>query len=111
MALLSSGSYVFEIANPSYVFESIRVDINSKGKIRARRVNNIQPSAVQTVAYPLRFKARGLASYFHTREQWRITDFLFSPMVNFLFYVIVELFATCALCTDFKSVFFTCSWI
>ena len=86
--MLPSGSYVFEIANPSYVFESIRVDINSKGKIRARRVNNIQPSAVQTVTYPLRFKARGVASYFHTREQWRITDFLFSPMVNAAYFLI-----------------------
>ena len=82
MALLSSGSYVFEIAHPSYVFESVRIDITSKGKIRARRVNNIQPSSVQTVTYPLRFKPRGMATYFHTREQWRITDFLFSPMVN-----------------------------
>jgi len=80
--MLPSGSYVFEIANPSYVFDPIRVDINSKGKIRARHVNNIQPSAVHTVTYPIRFKARGMASYFHMREQWRITDFLFSPMVN-----------------------------
>ena len=80
--MLPSGSYVFEIAHPSYVFDSVRVDINFKGKIRARRVNNIQPSAVQTVPYPLRFKPRGMASYFHMREQWRITDFLFSPMVT-----------------------------
>ena len=92
MAMLPSGSYVFEIAHPSYVFDSVRVDINSKGKIRARRVDNIQPSAVQTVTYPLRFKARGVASYFHMREQWRITDFLFSPMVNSLTILPVSLF-------------------
>lgn len=78
---LPSGSYVVEVANPNYAFEPTRVDINSKGKIRARRVNNVQPSAVYTVTYPLKFKARGMASYFQQREQWRITDFLMNPMV------------------------------
>ena len=80
--LVPCGSYVIEVVNPIYTFESVRVDVNSKGKVRARRPNNIQPSVVQTVTYPLRFRARGMASYFQMREQWRITDFLFSPMVS-----------------------------
>eukprot|EP00918_Siedleckia_nematoides_P107310 GHVU01233992.1.p1 GENE.GHVU01233992.1~~GHVU01233992.1.p1 ORF type:complete len:106 (+),score=15.25 GHVU01233992.1:342-659(+) len=33
------------------------------------------------MTYPLKFKARGKASYFQQREQWRITDFLMNPMV------------------------------
>ena len=77
-----SGSYIVEVANPTFVFEPTRVDITSKGKMRARRLNNLQPSAVQTVTYPLKFKARGKANYFQPREQWRITDFLFNPMVR-----------------------------
>lgn len=77
-----TGSYLLEVTNPVYSFEPIRVDVNSKGKIRARRLNNIQPSLVQTLPYPLRLRARGMASYFQQREQWRITDFLFSPMVS-----------------------------
>lgn len=76
-----SGSYTIDVAHPYYVFDSIRVDINSKGKIRARRLNNVQPSLVLTVTYPLKIKAKGRANYFQQREQWRITDFLFSPMV------------------------------
>ncbi|KAK2165144.1 hypothetical protein LSH36_54g05035 [Paralvinella palmiformis] len=76
-----SGSYVVEVNSPDYVFETYRVDINSKGKLRARRVNHIQPSAVNTVIYPLKFKARAVANYFQQREQWRITDLLYSPMV------------------------------
>ena len=76
-----SGSYVVEVTHPTYEFEAIRVDINSKGKFRARRLNNVQTSSVQTVSYPLRFKARGKAAYFQQREQWRITDILMNPMV------------------------------
>ena len=76
-----SGSYVVEVAHPTYAFEPLRVDINSKGKIRARRLNNVQTSSVQTVSYPLKFKARGKVSYFQQREQWQITDILMNPMV------------------------------
>jgi len=75
-----SGSYVVEVVNPKYVFEPARVDITSKGKIRARKVDNIQHSKV-TVSYPLKLKARSTANYFQKREQWRITDFIFNPMV------------------------------
>lgn len=37
-----SGSYILEITNVDYIFEPIRVDINSKGKIRARKLNVLQ---------------------------------------------------------------------
>ena len=36
--------------NPTYAYEPARVDINSKGKIRARAVNLIQPSKVDLVS-------------------------------------------------------------
>ena len=77
-----SGSYIVEVANPTYAFEPVRVDITSKGKMRARKLNNLQPSAVHQVTYPLKFKARGKVNYFQQREQWRITDFLMNPMVR-----------------------------
>ena len=77
-----SGSYVVEIASPSYAFEPARVEITSKGKMRARRVNNVHISDLQMLAYPLRFKARAYASYFQQREQLRITDLLMNPMVR-----------------------------
>ncbi|KAI8761588.1 ER membrane protein complex subunit 7 [Biomphalaria glabrata] len=76
-----SGSYIVEVINPNYLFEAIRVDITSKGKMRARRVNFLQPSNVKTVNYPLEFRERGQPNYFQKREQWRLTDFLFNPMV------------------------------
>lgn len=31
---LPSGSYLLEVSNPDYYYESVRVDINSKGKVR-----------------------------------------------------------------------------
>ena len=51
------------------------------GKMRARRVNYLQPSVVKTMHYPLEFRERRKANYFQVREQWKITDFLFNPMV------------------------------
>lgn len=38
------GSYIIEISNIDYAFEPVRVDITSKGKIRARRLNLLQVS-------------------------------------------------------------------
>ncbi|KAJ3638097.1 hypothetical protein MTP99_001505 [Tenebrio molitor] len=76
-----SGSYIIEVLNPEYTFEPVRVEINLKGKYRARKVNHIQTSLVIQVPYPLRMKALAKTRYFQMREQWRITDFIFNPMV------------------------------
>lgn len=46
---LPSGSYSIEVINPTYVFEPARIDITSKGKFRARKMNNIQLNAVAIV--------------------------------------------------------------
>lgn len=78
---IPSGSYVVEVANPNYAYEPVRVEINSKGKYRARKVNYIQTSQVLQVPYPLKMKPLNRFRYFQVREQWRVTDFLFSPMV------------------------------
>lgn len=61
----------------------MRVDISAKrGKIRARKVNFLQNSAVVTQSYPLRFKVKEPAQFFEKREAWKVKDFLFNPMVN-----------------------------
>ena len=78
---LPSDSYVVEVTHPNYIYEPFRVDITSKGKIRARRINYIQPALVQTVDYPLIFKPKNLHKYFMPRETWRIMDLLFNPVV------------------------------
>jgi hypothetical protein len=78
---LSSNTYVIEVSSPKNYFEPMRVDITSKGKVRARRLNLIQPSDIQTLRYPLNFESKGLPNYFHKREQFRILDILLSPMV------------------------------
>lgn len=77
-----TGSYVIEIVNPTYAYEPVRVEINSKGKLRARKVNFIQTSTVDPVAYPLALTPLARYRYFQVREQWRATDFLYSPMVR-----------------------------
>jgi len=78
---LQSGSYLIEISNPDYVYEATRVDINAKGKIRARKVNNVQPTQVTQVPYPLRLKTLGKYRYFQKREEWKVTDMLMNPMI------------------------------
>ncbi|NP_001020686.1 endoplasmic reticulum membrane protein complex subunit 7 precursor [Danio rerio] len=76
-----SGSYVVEIVSPSFRFEPVRVDITSKGKMRARLVNYIKTSEVIRQPYPLQIRAGGPHTYFMKRETWGWTDFLMNPMV------------------------------
>jgi len=76
-----SGSFVVEVMNPQFTYESARIDITSKGKLRARKVNYIQPALVTHIPYPLKLNPTGAYRYFIPREQWRITDVLLSPMV------------------------------
>ena len=78
---LPSNSYVVEVSSPKNYFEPLRVDITSKGKIRSRRLNLIQPNEIQVLKYPLNFESRGYPNYFLKREQFRILDILMSPMV------------------------------
>ncbi|KAJ8356252.1 hypothetical protein SKAU_G00190460 [Synaphobranchus kaupii] len=76
-----SGSYVVEVVSPDYRFEPVRVDITSKGKMRARAVNYIKTSEVMRLPYPLQTRSTGPHSYFVKRETWGWTDFLMNPMV------------------------------
>lgn len=69
------------MSNANYFYEPIRVDINSKGKIRARKINYIQATEVKQLTYPLKFKAKAPFKYFQIRETWKVTDFIFNPMV------------------------------
>lgn len=75
------GSYVVEVLSPTFRFEPVRVDITSKGKMRARLVNYIKTSEVIRQPYPLQIRSSGPHSYFMKRETWGWTDFLMNPMV------------------------------
>lgn len=75
------GSYIVEVVSSNYVYEPVRVDINTKGKFRARRINYMQSSQITPLPYPLKLKALGPARYFQIREQWRLIDLFCNPMV------------------------------
>lgn len=77
---VSSGSYIVSVISPLHVFEPVRVDINTKGKIRARKVNFLQPGEVVTMKYPLNFETHGIPNYFQKREVYRFTDVIMNPM-------------------------------
>ncbi|CAH8875469.1 unnamed protein product [Trichobilharzia szidati] len=85
---IPSGSYIIEAINPVYYFQGVRVDISSKGRIRARQLNAPQPNAVKEIPYPLRLTSSGKAIYFKAREQLRTLDLLLNPNV---LYVVVPL--------------------
>lgn len=78
---LPSGSYIVEVASPRNHYDPVRVDINNKGKVRARRLNLVQPNDITILRYPLNFESKGYPNYFHKREQFRVLDILMSPMV------------------------------
>jgi len=78
---LAPGSYLVEVDNPDYVYEDIRIDINSKGKHRARKNNPVQPNQVTQLPYPVKAKPLGKFRYYEKREEWKITDVLFNPML------------------------------
>lgn len=79
--LPAGSSYLVEVVNPNFAYEPVRVDISSKGKIRARKNNQIQPNQVTQVPYPLKFKSAGKFKYFQKREEWKVTDIFMNPMV------------------------------
>jgi len=76
-----SGSYIVEIVSTKFVFPPVRVDITSKGKKRARKLDLISPNVVEEEYYPLKIKALGPAVYIKQREQFRVQDALMNPMV------------------------------
>ncbi|GMT20543.1 hypothetical protein PFISCL1PPCAC_11840, partial [Pristionchus fissidentatus] len=78
---VAPGSYIVQVENVDYVFEPVRVDITVSGKMRTRKISLLQPGAVQQLPYPLKLVAREATRYFRKREEWRVTDVLFSPMV------------------------------
>merc|ERR1711879_634843 len=57
-----------------YVYEDIRIDINSKGKHRARKNNPVQPNQVTQLPYPIKAKPLGKFRYFQKREEWKETE-------------------------------------
>ena len=76
-----AGSYDVEVSHHNYAFPSVRVEVSSKGAIRARKLDNIRQSKSSFVVYPLRFKATGLVEYFEQRQQSDWTSNLSNPMV------------------------------
>ncbi|UJR32521.1 hypothetical protein I4U23_019983 [Adineta vaga] len=76
---ISSGSYIVSVISPIYIFKSIRVDINTKGKIRAREVDFIQPDKIVPLKYPLHFEVQEHKNYFQKRESYKWTDLILNP--------------------------------
>jgi len=81
VAGLTPGSYLIEVTNPDFFYEPVRVDITSKGKIRARKVNNLQPNQVNQLPYPIKMKPIQKLNYFQKREEWKVSDVLMNPMI------------------------------
>ena len=78
-----SGTYVVEVYTPNYSFEPVRVDVTKSGKIRARKINWLKMSSVETIPYPLKFTTEAPAKFFQKRESWSLLDMVKNnPMVR-----------------------------
>ncbi|XP_034667505.1 ER membrane protein complex subunit 7 homolog [Drosophila subobscura] len=75
------GSHVVEVYHPDIYFRPVRVEINAKGKYRARALSYVEPGTISQIAYPLRLPAAKRRQFFTEREQWRFVDFILNPMV------------------------------
>ncbi|CAF3503146.1 unnamed protein product [Rotaria socialis] len=76
-----SGSYEVSVSSPQYDFKPVRVDINTNGKIRARKVNRLRPQDVVSVKYPLHFNTYTEPNYFQKREATNWADIIFNPAI------------------------------
>ncbi|XP_017081480.2 ER membrane protein complex subunit 7 homolog [Drosophila eugracilis] len=76
-----NGSHILEVEHPDIYFQPVKVEITAKGKYRARKVNYIQPSTINQVAYPLRLLPHYRKGFFRTRQEWQIIDIVLSPIV------------------------------
>lgn len=78
-----SGTYIVEVYTPNYAFEPVRVDVTKNGKIRARKVNRLKMSTVDTMPYPLKFTVEAPAKFFQQREKWSLVEMAKNnPMVS-----------------------------
>lgn len=78
---IPSGSYILDIYHPDLKFQSLRVEINSTGKIRARKLSFLRSLPIHKVPYPLYLKPLGFFQYFRKREQWNIIDYVMNPVI------------------------------
>ena len=88
---ISSGTFLVEVENPDYMYEAVRVDINSKGKHRARKNNAVQPNQVgpglplgvlyppvlgDPAALPHQGQATGKVPLLPEGDSWKLLEFL-----------------------------------
>ncbi|KAH8262895.1 hypothetical protein KR044_001714, partial [Drosophila immigrans] len=75
------GSHILEAYHPDIYVPPLRLDISSRGKIRARKLSHIRPKQVIKLPYPLNLKPLERRVYFRVREQWNVMDYVLNPMV------------------------------
>lgn len=88
---MTSGSYIVSVNCPSHIFESVRVDISKTGKIRARKLNLVDPHEVNIVRYPVRFEQSQKSNYFQKRETFCLIDMISHPIFIQFFLPVVML--------------------
>ncbi|CAJ0586323.1 unnamed protein product, partial [Mesorhabditis spiculigera] len=76
---VSNGSYSVQVENRELLFEQVRVDVSSKGNIRARQLSTLKPNAVELVPYPLQITALGIPRYVRPRAQYQWATLFSNP--------------------------------
>jgi len=85
-------TYILKVKSPKLTYPPLRIDVNTQGKIRARKLNILTLKDVDIITYPLELDPIGITPYFQKREQFSVLDTLKSPMVLFMLLPMVVLF-------------------
>lgn len=88
---IPSGSYIVSVSSPRLIFPPVRVDITKNGKIRARKLNLVEPREVILVRYPLHFETYQIPRYFKKREVFHFSDILLNPIFSTLIMFILAI--------------------
>ncbi|KAH8411930.1 hypothetical protein KR222_002523, partial [Zaprionus bogoriensis] len=81
ISAVPAGSYIIDVHHPDILIQSVRVEISSSGRIRARKLSYLRPQQIQKLQYPLHLKPLGRRKYFRMRETWNFMDYVMNPMV------------------------------
>jgi len=78
----AANSYVISAGGASLKFRPVRVDVNSKGSMRARELDRIDPHKIEKLPYPIQLRFMGMPQFFHKRAKIDILGMIMgNPMV------------------------------
>lgn len=78
----AGNSYIISAGGAQLKFRPVRVDVNSKGSMRARELDRIDPHKIEKLPYPIQLRFMGIPQFFHKRQKIDIIGMVMgNPMI------------------------------